>query len=552
VSEAVITAPPELPTLTLGWDVLWWSTAFIRQPDGPEASGSWQYTPEQVRFILHWYAVDETGRWVYTRGVLRRSKGWGKTPLAAALALAELCGPVRFERFAEGGEERPWRQEPYKPGEPIAMPCHTAWVQLAGVSEKQTANTMSMVLAMCIESPIVEAYGLDLGLTRIYTTAGDHLEPITASASTAEGARPTAIFEDETQHYTSGNGGEALDRVNRRNVGKIPGGTGRLLETTNAHAIGLDSVAERSYEAYLAVRDGRSRGGRLLYDSREAPPDIDLSNEEELMHGLALAYGDSRWIDLSRIRDEIWDLSTPPEDARRFYLNQVANAVDSWLTPAEWGGCVDAEKVIADGDIITLGFDGSRHRSHGVTDATALIGCRVSDGHLFELLVEEQPLGPQGKDWFVPLEKVDGAVHDAFRRFTVVGFYADPAKWESFISTWEATWHRQLRVRASRDHPIQWWMTGGRSTLIVRATEQLYSAIVDGDLTHDGSYALTRHMLHARRREGRAGLHIAKEHPDSPLKIDAAVAAILAWQARLDAVAAGVLIGKKQYRTAGF
>jgi phage terminase large subunit-like protein len=75
--------------------------------------------------------------------------------------------------------------------------------------------------------------------------------------------------------------------------------------------------------------------------------------------------------------------------------------------------------------------------------------------------------------------------------------------------------------------------------LIVRAVEQFHSAVVDGDLTHDGSSALTRHVLNARRRVGRSGVTIAKEHPDSMRKVDAAIAAVLAWQARLDAVAAG-------------
>jgi hypothetical protein len=35
-------------------------------------------------------------------------------------------------------------------------------------------------------------------------------------------------------------------------------------------------------------------------------------------------------------------------------------------------------------------------------------------------------------------------------------------------------------------------------------------------------------------------MQIAKAHPDSPAKIDAAVAAVLAWQCRLDAIAKGV------------
>lgn len=66
-----------LPERTLGWDVLAWTAEYLRQPDGPDAGKPWRYTPEQARFILHWYAVDEYGRFVYRYGMLRRVKGWG-------------------------------------------------------------------------------------------------------------------------------------------------------------------------------------------------------------------------------------------------------------------------------------------------------------------------------------------------------------------------------------------------------------------------------------------------------------------------------------------
>jgi|SRR4051812_26980007 len=467
----------------------------------------------------------------------RRMVPTHNSPLVAALGLAELCGPVRFESFAEGGEERPWRAEPYAVGEPIARECPAAWVQLAGVSEKQTTNTMSMVLGMCIESPIVEAYGLDLGISRIYTAAGGRLEPITASAATAEGGRPTAVFEDETQWYFASNGGVELDRVNKRNAGKSTGGTSRVLETTNAHAVGELSVAERTHNAWREHVEGRSRGAqRLLYDSREAPADVDMANEDELMAALRAAYGDSTWVDLERIRDEIWDPSTPPSESRRYYLNQISASIDAWLTEPEWVACVDSHKVVAVGDTITLGFDGSRSRAKGVTDATALVGCRVSDGHLFELEVWEEPHGAAGKDWVVPVASVEAAVHDAFSRYNVVGAFCDPAKWESIIYAWEARYNRQLKVRATREHPMTWWITGGRSTLVVRALDQFHSAVVDREMTHDGSHRLTSHILNARRNPTRSGMQISKENPDSSRKIDAAVAAVLAWQARLMAL----------------
>ncbi len=132
------------------------------------------------------------------------------------------------------------------------------------------------------------------------------------------------------------------------------------------------------------------------------------------------------------------------------------------------------------------------------------------------------------------------AVHETFATYDVVGMYADPAKWESHVADWEAAYGPRLKVQATRQHPIEWWMTGGRSVLIVRALEKFHTALTEGELTHDGSSALVRHLCNARRRPGRSGLQIGKAHPDSPKKIDAAVASVLAWQCRLDAIAKGV------------
>lgn len=100
----------------------------------------------------------------------------------------------------------------------------------------------------------------------------------------------------------------------------------------------------------------------------------------------------------------------------------------------------------------------------------------------------------------------------------------------------------RLKVQATRNHPIEWWMTGGRATLIVRALEKFHTAVTERELTYDGSSALTRHLLNSRRRKTRSGIQIMKANPDSPKKIDAAVAAVLAWQCRLDAIAAGVAV----------
>ena len=76
-----------LPDKTLGWGILNWWASYVRSPGGDDAGTPFMPTLEQARFVLWWYAVDKNGKFVYRNGVLRRMKGWGKDPLAAALAL---------------------------------------------------------------------------------------------------------------------------------------------------------------------------------------------------------------------------------------------------------------------------------------------------------------------------------------------------------------------------------------------------------------------------------------------------------------------------------
>lgn len=507
----------DLPTL--GPDVLAWGETELIQPDGDDAGEPWQWRDSQARFLCWWYVVDDGGEFVFRRGQIVLPKGTGKSPLAGGVSCCELAGPVRF-----GG----WDGDL-----PIAIPHASPHVQLAAVSRDQTDNTMSVVVAMLREAKETGAIpGLDAGVTRVKTRNG-LLQPVTASAPSREGGRTTAAILDETHLWTPQNGGVRLAAVIRRNLAKM---RGRSLETTNTWTPGAGSVAEATSETADKAAAGELRQTGILrwHPSEDVE---DLSDEPALRGALGRLYVDAPWVDIDRIVAEIYDPATHPSDSRRFYLNQVSTADDAWVAQHEWAGRLDNDKFITDNDAVTLGFDGSRSRARGITDATALIGCRVADGHLFEIEVWEQPEGPVGENWQVPTTLVDAAVRDAFGSYNVVGFYADPAKWETYIAAWEAAYGTRLKVKASREHPVEWWMTGGRSGLIVRALEQFHNAIVDGELTHDGAYHLSQHVLNARRRPSQAGLQIAKDHPDSPRKIDAAIAAVLAWQARLDALA---------------
>lgn len=536
--------PGERPTL--GWIVLDWIADNLIVPDGASDGEPLTFTREQAEFVLRLYEVDRRfegpaihGRAMRNarlirRAVLSRPKGWGKSPLVAALCLVEALGDVVMDGWDANGRPvgRPWASLGFKPK-----------VQIVAVSEDQTANTWEPCLDMARRGPVADNYDIDPMETFIAVPRGI-IEPVTSSGTSREGFRPVFSALDQTESWTPSNGGTKLASTIRRNLGKV---NGCSVETPNAFEPGMNSVAEKSFAAYGLQQEGRTRLDKgLLFDHREAPAETDPADEDSLRAGLAYAYGDSAdvhggWVNLDRLVAEYWDPDTDPQEARRYYLNQITHASDAFLTHPEWASCAAADKVVADRDVVTLGFDGSRGRAKGKPDATALIGCRVEDGHLFEIGVWEAPDGPGQEKWTPPLPEIEAAVADAFRRYKVVGFYADPSRdWRSHINAWEARFGGKVKVKASANHPFEWWMTGGRSGLNQRAIEDFEGAVRNGDLTHDGSFKLTQHMLNARRRIRHAKLALGKEHDYSPAKVDAAVAAVLAFQARLDAVAKGV------------
>ena len=533
---AVVTRPEGFPEHSLGYEAIEWAEYYLKQPDGPEAGEAFKFTAEQEDFLLWWYAVDETGRFNYRRAVLRRSKGWGKSPFLAAICLIELVGPCRFDGWNGQGKDR----------SPRAIPHPMPWINLAGVSEIQTTNTMSVVLAMLEGSPAVEDYSIDVGLTRLYIPNGGRLVPITASAPSAEGARPSFAVLDETHHWSETNGGAKLARVIRRNLAKSRDGAARAIETTNAHGPGEESVAEKSYQDFLAIQDGRTKATGLLYDSREAPPGIELGDREQLMSGLRASYGDATWVDLDRIADEVYDPGTPAEESRRFYLNQIVASADAWITPGEWDANYKEDLApLADGDTITLGFDGSL-----TDDSTALVACRLSDGAPFILGLWEKPVGPSGAGWFVPKDQVRDIVANSFTKYDVIGFFSDVAYWETDVDYWREQYGEQLLVTATVRHSVAWDMRGHAADT-VRAIESLNRAIVDGEAPHDGDLKLGRHVKNARRRPNRWGVGFGKETRESPHKVDALAAFVLARMARQRALAENVL-GKRRVSTGRF
>jgi hypothetical protein len=505
--------PP--PERTLGWQILGWTQKYLLQPDGPKAREAWVYTDEQARFLLNWYAVDAEGRFVYRYGMLRRMKGWGKDPFAASLCCVEFVGPCRFGRWENG--------------QPVAIPHPAAWVETAAVSREQTRNLMTIFPGM-ISQKAIDQFGIDIGKEIIHADRGRRrIQAVTSSPRSLEGPRVTFFVKDETQHWLAPNEGHEMAKVIARNAAKSRDGSTRVLAISNAHAPGEDSDAEHDYEAWQKIAQGLSTATGILYDSLEAPA-TDLLDDVQVKAGVLAARGDSEWIDPDRLLAEIRDPRTTLAMARRFYLNQIVAEEDKPFDRKRWDSLVRLGYVVPKEALITLGFDGSLNRDH-----TALIGTEIRTGYQWVVGYWE-PVN-RGGETSIPFREVDQTVDYVFETWDVWRMYADPYKWGTYLAKWAG------------EHPdkvVSWSTTLYRK--MAQSLAQYRTAQMSGDLSHDGDRRFAgaignahKHMQNFRDDEGELMWVIQKERPDSPLKIDAAVAGCLSWQARNDAIADGVL-----------
>jgi hypothetical protein len=496
-----------LPAKTLGFQVIDWTEAYLRQPDGPNAGQPWAFTDEQARFILHWYAVDRSGRFVFRRGMLRRMKGWGKDPVGATICAVELCGPCRFDGFDADGE-------------PVAIPHTSPWVITAAVSLDQTKNTMRLFPGLFSEAAL-EDYRIGLGKEIIYTHNG-MLEAVTSSPRALEGKRTTFSLKNETHHWLETNDGLAMSEVISRNNTKARGGDARDLAISNAHNPGEGSDAELDLDAYQASLTGRG-GQDFLYDSIEAPEGIDITDPDQIRQGLIAARGDSVWLDLDRHVAEILDPRTREGVARRFYLDQVVAGDDAWIKRTEWdrnGPPTRPVRPVPAWVPVVIGFDGAD------SDDWTALRVETQDGYQFTPEFHGKPMiwDPMQHDGYTPRGEVNAAVAELFRRHTVVRMYCDPPYWQSEIDEWASQYGVDV---------VKKWATY-RTRQMAEALERFRTDVLAGALTHDGCPITSKHVSNAHMDPRPQGVLIRKDKQVSRNKIDSAVSSTLAHEAAYD------------------
>jgi phage terminase large subunit-like protein len=190
---------------------------------------------------------------------------------------------------------------------------------------------------------------------------------------------------------------------------------------------------------------------------------------------------------------------------RRARLCQLTDQLEeAWLPPGAWAACTDVSGI-PDGAEVVLAFDGSFN-----ADCTVLVVATVAERPHVDLVELWDAAGTQ-----VPIVDVEAAIRAACRRWRVLEVAADPFRWA-----------RSLQLLDGEGLPVmEYPQSPGRMT---PATSRFYEAVVNGQLSHSGDTRLARHVGNAVLREDARGSRLAKEKRDSPRRIDAAVAAVMA------------------------
>ncbi len=511
-------------------------------PDGMFSGDPFKLLDWQKWSLANHYRVKDTAYWDAFSPTLgpafhnRRSmivlpQKSGKGPLSAAVACLEGLGPALFAGWSTGRERYRcrdwgcpcgWTYE-YRADEAMGMCWKTPLIQLTANSVEQVENVFAALRPMINQGRLSEV----VPHTReefIRLPGNGRIDAVSSSARSRLGQRVTCRIGDELGLWLPGTAmGKDLgvDDTQRRG---LAGMGGRAFDTTNSWDPGEYSSAQRTAE---------SMSEDIFVFHPQPAANLSYLNKQERRKIHQHVYGDSLksrggHVDLDSIEAEAAELlKRDPNQAMRFFGNMIVAGNKSWIPAETWKSAEVLRELPPAGSKVVLGFDGSDSDDWTCIRASTLSGYGFTPTY-----------GPDSRqtvwnpaEWGgrIPRSEVHAAVDELFRVFQVVRMYCDPRDWQTEIETW-AVAHGTKRVFE--------WATNRPAAMhesLVRFETDVSTEVA----THAPDKTLDLHVGNAVRlaRPGdRYILGKSSEHQ----KIDVAMAAVLAHEARCDAVASGV------------
>lgn len=260
-------------------------------------------------------------------------------------------------------------------------------------------------------------------------------------------------------------------------------------------------VSSPAHDLYQLVKAGKLHG--VIHEPED--PNCALDDVLALKQANPVLLDRPDMLDVFAFERE----NMPEHDFRRFRLGQWTTTASGWLPYGRWAEL--ARDVDVDpAEPCWLGFDGSYSG-----DSTALV-LATAGGHLCVVGCWENP-GRKG--WRVPRADVMDAVAAVFAERNVMAMFCDPPYWGREIAEWSARYPGRIVE----------FPTFSRARMAPACTT-FYTAAMDGRMSHDGNLVLARHVANCVVRPSPQGDYVTKASQDSPAKIDAAIAAVLAFQ----------------------
>lgn len=451
------------------------------------------------------------------------------TELMAIIALLELHpdAPIRFNGYddsAEGG---------LAPGRSVMSP----FIPLLAPTLEQLKD-LAYGAAMEIVKDIDDAALFDPNKERIMINGEGESKiiPVAASAGRLDGQKPTFQGIDESHRMVEDRHIAAVTTI-ENNLKKRFADDPWQLSTTTAGDPSEPSMALREFQYGMKIAEGKIKDPTtFFYHRATSDENAKFDTMENRIKALKEASGPeaAKFRDLFSVAKEWDDENADHSYLERVWCNRWVQSSTSAFDAKKFRELGDESLKIAPGSTIVLGFDGAIS-----DDSTALVATEIETGIQNLVGIWEKPEG--ATRWQVPVGEVNAVMEDMFEFYDVLKLYADPPYWQESISKWAGRWEKRV---------VEW--PTRNETHIYYALRAYSEAINMGEVGHDNNQALIDHiaasgknLLNRYDDEGKQKYRLAKRQRDK--KIDAAMAAVLSWQARLDALSEGAQEEEEQY-----